>query len=200
MIEINGKVYRNIQEQVGENQENIEDLDTRVTALEESPAPTVDAYTKAEADAKFQTIAGMSTYATKSETITKDENGNVNGVLQVAHVQSESWDEDDDCKADIYLSSGLRRSTLRLESDGEETGSSITLQGTTSVDSEGTIEIAGETNFVTENRLTVNGTEEVAYLSDITDAGFITDTSGTYETWTFTLANNTTVTKNVKVK
>ena len=65
MIEINGKVYRNIQEQVGKNQENIEDLDTRVTALENTPA--VDAYTKAQSDAKFQTIAGMSTYATKSE-------------------------------------------------------------------------------------------------------------------------------------
>ncbi len=40
MIEINGKVYRNIQEQVGENQENIEDLDTRVTALENTPSQT----------------------------------------------------------------------------------------------------------------------------------------------------------------
>lgn len=40
MIEINGKIYRNIQEQVGENQENIEDLDTRVTALENEPSQT----------------------------------------------------------------------------------------------------------------------------------------------------------------
>ena len=46
MIEINGKIYRNIQEQVGENQENIEALDTRVTALENAPAPTPVVYTE----------------------------------------------------------------------------------------------------------------------------------------------------------
>lgn len=69
MIEINGKVYRNIQEQVQENIDDIEALDTRVTALENEP--TIDAYTKTEADNKFQTIAGMSTYATKAEVPTK---------------------------------------------------------------------------------------------------------------------------------
>lgn len=66
MIEINGKIYRNIQEQVQENMNDIEDLDERVTTIEETPV-----YTKDEADAKFQTIAGMSTYATKSEIPTK---------------------------------------------------------------------------------------------------------------------------------
>lgn len=177
-----------------------DDLDERVTALEQGSI-TVDAYTKAESDAKFQTIAGMSTYATKSElfsgdyndltnkpnlsiyaekteTVTKDENGNVNGVLQVAQLESESWDEDDDCKADIYISSGLRRSTITLETEGEETGSSLILQGTTSVGSEGIIDLHGETRVFTNSRITViddnDDTEQVAYLSDITSASVST--------------------------
>lgn len=41
MITINGVTYRNLQEQVAENQEDIEALDTRVTALEEVPEPVI---------------------------------------------------------------------------------------------------------------------------------------------------------------
>lgn len=135
MITINGKVYRNLQEQVGKNQEDIEDLQSTLTKV-----------------------------------VVKDDDGNVDEVLKVAQLQSETG-EDDDCKAKIYLSSGLRRSRITLESQGEETGSSIILQGTTSIGSEGTVEIAGETNFTTNARITVTDgnedVEEIAYLSDI---------------------------------
>ena len=50
MIEINGKIYRNLQEQVKKNMEDIEDLQQGVA---------VDAYTKEEADAKFETISDV---------------------------------------------------------------------------------------------------------------------------------------------
>lgn len=63
MIEINGKVYRNLQEQVEKNKEDIEDLQNA----------TVDAYTKAESDAKFQTKADMSDYATKIDLNRKQD-------------------------------------------------------------------------------------------------------------------------------
>jgi len=74
-VEINGKIYRNLQEQVAENmndikalETNVEELDTNVdnliTAVEgKADASTV--YTKTESDEKFQTIAGMSEYAKK---------------------------------------------------------------------------------------------------------------------------------------
>lgn len=176
-------------------------------AIEELQSDTVDAYSKDEADTKFQeklvsgtnikTVNGNSllgsgniviegggsgtTYVAgdgiditegvisvdEDVVVTKDINGNVDGILQVEHLQSEDWEEDDDCKAHIYLSSGLRRSTVVLNSDGEESGSTIRLSGTTSVGSEGTISIEGQTNFVTENRLTVNNDETIAYLSEI---------------------------------
>lgn len=43
MIEIDGKVYRNVQEQVKKNMDDIEDLDERVEALEEAPGQTYTA-------------------------------------------------------------------------------------------------------------------------------------------------------------
>lgn len=64
MIEINGKVYRNLQEQVEKNKEDIEDLQQGIT---------VDVYTKAESDAKFQTKADMSDYATKIDLNSKQD-------------------------------------------------------------------------------------------------------------------------------
>lgn len=50
MININGKEYRNIQEQVEKNKEDIEALQQGITA---------DAYTKEEADEKFETISDV---------------------------------------------------------------------------------------------------------------------------------------------
>ena len=61
MIIINNKEIRNTVEQVHKNKDDIEDLQETER----------DTYTKTEADTKFQTIAGMSTYATKSEIPTK---------------------------------------------------------------------------------------------------------------------------------
>ena len=63
MIEINGKVYRNLQEQVKKNMDDIAEL-------QQGGGVTVDAYTKAESDAKFQTIAGMTDYVTQTELTT----------------------------------------------------------------------------------------------------------------------------------
>lgn len=135
-ITINGKTYRNLQEQVEENVKDIEELSTEL-----------------------------------SNVVRRDSYGNVNGILQVAQLQSEHWEDDDDCKADIYLSSGSNKSAVKIETEGEESGSSIMLKGTTSVGSEGTVEISGTTNFKTDNRITVtdsnSDSEEIAYLSDI---------------------------------
>ena len=72
MIEINGKVYRNIQEQVAKNQEDINDLQENTYNKDEIDealgfkADASDVYDKDSADAKFQTIAGMSAYALKT--------------------------------------------------------------------------------------------------------------------------------------
>lgn len=135
-ITINGKTYRNLQEQVQKNIDDIEELSNEV-----------------------------------SNVVTKDDYGNVNGVLKVAQLQSEHLEEDDDCKSNIYLSSGLRKSTVSIMTEGEESGSSIILRGTTSEGSEGVVEISGTTNFATDNRITVtdnnSDSEEIAYLSDI---------------------------------
>ena len=96
-------------------------------------------------------------------------------VLQVAQLQSEDWEEDDDCKANIHLNSGLRRSTIVLDTDGEESGSSITLSGTTSVGSYGSISIdSGSTIFVTHGSRIFQKDEtndsiqnQIAYLDDL---------------------------------
>lgn len=239
MITINGKEYRNLQEQVQKNMNDIDEL--------KSGGLGIDAYTKAEADAKFQPISGMNIYATQQQlnlniaateartdsllankqdtlvsamniktingnsllgsgniqigeggttitggdginvsvdgtisvdtsvVVTKDDMNNVEGPLQVEHLISEDWDEDDDCKAHIYLNSGLRKSTVTLQSDGEESGSSIILQGTSSVGSSGTITIdAGNTTFITHGNRIFQKDEsndasanEIAYLADL---------------------------------
>lgn len=74
MIKINGKEYRNIQEQVAKNQEDIEELKN---------TPAVDAYTKAEADAKFETkeeaFSGDYDDLTNKPTILEYESGD--GIL-----------------------------------------------------------------------------------------------------------------------
>lgn len=55
MIEINGTVYRNLQEQVEKNKEDIEEL--------QQSGITVDAYTKEESDAKFLTKSALTDYS-----------------------------------------------------------------------------------------------------------------------------------------
>ena len=74
MIKINGKEYRNIQEQVAKNQEDIEELKN---------TPAVDAYTKAEADEKFETkveaFSGDYDDLTNKPTILEYESGD--GIL-----------------------------------------------------------------------------------------------------------------------
>lgn len=55
MIKIGDKVYRNLQEQVAQNKDDIDWLKHQ---------PAVDGYTKGEADEKFQT---------KEEGLTKEE-------------------------------------------------------------------------------------------------------------------------------
>lgn len=239
MITINGKEYRNLQEQVQKNMEDIDEI--------KNSGITSDAYTKAESDAKFQTKADMSLYATETSlqssintlstnftqalgtkqdtlvsgtniktingnsilglgniqigeggttitggsginvstdgtisvdtdvVVTKDTMNNVVGTLQVAHLQSEDWEEDDDSKAHIYLTSGLRKSQISLETSGEESGSSILLKGTSAVDSNGLIVFdSGETTFITYgNRIYQKDADsdtyrnEIAYLEDL---------------------------------
>ncbi len=68
MIIVGDKVYRNIQEQVEKNKEDIEDLQQGIVA---------DCYTKEEADAKFETkeeaSEALDLKADKSTTYTKEE-------------------------------------------------------------------------------------------------------------------------------
>ena len=68
MIIVGDKVYRNIQEQVAKNKEDIEDLQQGIVA---------DCYTKEEADAKFETKEeaeeALDLKADKSTTYTKEE-------------------------------------------------------------------------------------------------------------------------------
>lgn len=182
-IEINGKVYRNLQEQVLENVDDITDLKTGMLDLStvattgsyndltDKPTipvvPTnVSAFTN---DAGYITSSALTDYALKSETLFKDSDGNIDGVIRVSDITSEDGDDTDN-KATISLNSGLRKANLELYASGEESGASITLGGTVASDSEGTVSISGETTFYTENRITVddgNTTEQIAYLSDL---------------------------------
>lgn len=182
-IEINGKVYRNLQEQVLENVDDITDLKTGMLDLStvattgsyndltDKPTipvvPTnVSAFTN---DAGYITSSALTDYALKTETFIKDLDGNIDEPIRVSDITSEDGDDTDN-KATISLNSGLRKANLELYASGEESGASITLGGTVASDSEGTVSISGETTFFTENRITVddgNTTEQVAYLSDL---------------------------------
>jgi len=182
-IEIKGKIYRNLQEQVLENVDDITDLKTGMLDLStvattgsyndltDKPTipvvPTnVSAFTN---DAGYITSSALTDYALKSETLIKDLDGNIDGVIRVSDITSKDGDETDN-KATISLNSGLRRASLELSASGEESGASITLGGTVASDSEGTITLNGKTTINTENRIEVsdgNTTEQVAYLSDL---------------------------------
>lgn len=113
------------------------------------------------------------TVATTNETFIKDSNGNINEIIHVGNISSKDG-EDSDNKATIVLNSGVSSSNLTLEAGGEESSALIYLRGTTSVGSEGSIVLNGQTSFITENRITVtdgnNNRESIAYLSDIPTA------------------------------
>lgn len=140
---------------------------------------------KARQDALGRTIDEY--YASKNETLIKDEDGNVNEPLYIDYISSPTG-EDADNKGEIHLGSGTRTGSVTIEAGGEESGSSIYLRGTTSVGSEGLVTISGETTFETSNRINVTdgtNTEQIAYLSD---------TSGTNNgvDWTsITIGNDT---------
>ena len=235
MITINGKEYRNLQEQVQKNMEDIdalksggiavdaytkEESDEKFATKNDINAIYGDVYTKEQADSRFPTETHMNfllgykqdnlVSGTNIKTIngnsilgsgdlqigsggtvitggtgivvtqgtisvdptvvvTKDAMNNVNGALQVAHLMSEDWEEDDDCKAEIHLNSGLRKSTLVLETDGEESGSYITLSGTSAVGSNGTITIdGGDITFITHgNRIYQKDASDDTYRNEI---------------------------------
>ena len=182
-IEIKGKVYRNLQEQVGENVDDITDLKTGMLNLStvattgsyndltDKPTipvvPTnVSAFTN---DAGYITSSALTDYALKSETLFKDSEGNIDETIHVAEINSKDGDETDN-KASISLNSGLRKANLELSASGEESGASITLGGTVASDSEGTITLSGKTTINTTHRIEVSdgsNTNEVAYLSDL---------------------------------
>lgn len=226
-IEIDGKVYRNLQEQVEENLDDIteikEDLlvdEAAITSLQTGKANVSDVYNKTAIDgivedleddidtkanisdlatvattgsyndltnkpsipvvptnvsaftndAGYITSSALTGYALESDTLIKDLDGNIDETIYVTNISSDQG-EDTDNKATIGLSSGIRSASLTLYAGGEESDATISLRGTTSIGSEGTIQISGETTFFTENRITVddgnNNTESIAYLSDI---------------------------------
>lgn len=224
MIIINNKEIRNTVEQVHKNKDDIEDLqenevtkdyvDNSISAL------YGDFYTKDQADDRFPTETHMEYLLgdkqdklTAGTNITIDANNVISatGIAPTNYVTTDSTQYVKASKifktevganigATIYPSSG----SFYAEKDGTSTSfapQKISLSISQSAtpfnfqihSSQGT----GHSGTYTFDN---SKTGIVAVTSDITNAGFITDTSGTYETWTFTLANNTTVTKNVKVK
>lgn len=225
MIEINGKIYRNIQEQVGENQEDIAELQeskASKTYVDNSISALYgDFYTRDQADDRFPTethmeylLGGKQDKLTAGNNITIDANNVISatgGSTPTNYVTTDSTQYVTASKifktavganigATIYPASG----SFYTEKDGTSTSfapQKISLSISQSAtpfnfqiySSQG----EGHSGVYTFDN---SKTGTVAVTSDITNAGFITDTSGTYETWTFTLSNNTTVTKNVKVK
>lgn len=230
-IIINGKTYRNLQEQVQKNMEDIEEI---------KESPLIDAYSKAQSDAKFLAKANLTDYSindiivadseiqsgevelravsaqdVKSEVsldptsaIIKTTSGTNNStigvsgteidittstlkynsnevlsigtddnlnktLIRVSQIAARDGEETDN-KGRIYLNSGIRAGSVQLQASGEESGASIYVRGTSAVGSEGLIEINGETQFNTENRIKVydgsSTTKQIAYLSDITGA------------------------------
>lgn len=65
MLIRDGKEYRNLQQQVAENTDDIAELKQGGVGFE--------VYSKTEADAKFQTIAGMTNYATQTDLADKQD-------------------------------------------------------------------------------------------------------------------------------
>lgn len=143
-----GRAYRRVQQFVIS-------VNRATKAYTVSTEGVYDIYNKSNVDTLLENV------------ISVDSDGNLNKTLIRTNEITSFSGEDSDCKGEITLSSGLSKGSAYIYAGGEESGASIYVKGTSAVDSEGIVEISGQTNFVTENRLTVNGTEQIAYLSDV---------------------------------
>ncbi len=225
MIIINNKEIRNTVEQVHKNKDDIDDLQES-TATKDYVDNSIsgiygDFYTREQADDRFPTETHMNLLLgykqdklTAGNNITIDENNVISATGGSAPTNYVTTDSTQFITASKIFKSTVGASigatimpgsgTFFAETDGTSTSFSpqkITLSKSQSATPFNfqiqSIQGEGHNGVYTFDN---SKTGTVAVTSDITDAGFITDTSGTYETWTFTLANNTTVTKNVKVK
>jgi hypothetical protein len=225
MIIINNKEIRNTVEQVHKNKDDIDDLQES-TATKDYVDNSIsgiygDFYTREQADDRFPTethmeylLGGKQDKLTAGNNITIDSNNVISatgGSTPTNYVTTDSTQYVTASKifktavganigATIYPASG----SFYAETNGTSTSfapQKISLSCSQSA-TPFNFQIHSSQGEGHNGTYTFDNSKTgiVAVTSDITNAGFITDTSGTYETWTFTLANNTTVTKNVKVK
>ena len=111
MLIVGDKEYRNIQQQVDKNTSDIAELKEN---------PVVDAYTKAESDAKFQTKSSMSTYVTNHDfELTIDalatgvEQELSNKVDKYKHFDDDDNPEDYNIKQPQTYGSGIQLTAAR---------------------------------------------------------------------------------------
>lgn len=160
------KEYRNIQQQVAKNTSDIEEL-------KEGSGFDIDAYTKAESDAKFQTKTAMSDYYTK--TATDDKFQTQDGMSLYATTSSLNSKQD-------TLVSGTNIKTIN--------GNTVLGSGDIIIGEGGTT-VTGGTGIIVSNEGEISiDTSVVAELSDIptvptktsqltNDSGFITGINST---------------------
>ena len=192
MIEINGKVYRNLQEQVEKLTNDLEDTATKQYVDNSISAIYGDFYTKDQADDRFPTETHMNLLlgykqdvlttgngiditnnvisVDSTKVLITDSDDNLNKTLIRVNTIAARDGEDTDNKGSISFGAGTRSGNVFIDAGGEQASASIYVRGTTAVDSEGIIELNGQTTINTANRINVvNGsnTEQIAYLSDI---------------------------------
>lgn len=134
-----------------------------------------------------------------NEVLSVDSDGNLNkNLIRTSQITSPSG-EDTDSKGEITLGSGLRAGSAYIYAGGEESGASIYIRGTSSVGSEGLVEINGQTTFNTENRINVYdgaNTNQIAYLSDIVSSSlnvhYLTLTQTGFEVHCSLITNSST--------
>lgn len=167
MLIRDGKEYRNLQQQVAENTDDIAEL------KESGGGGTIDAYTKAESDAKYQTKTAMSDYYTKTAA-------------------------DDKFQTQSGMSTYATKTEVNAKQDTLISGTNIkTINGTSVLGSgdiiigEGGTTVTGGTGIIVSNEGEISiDTSVVAELSDIptvptktsqltNDSGFITGINST---------------------
>lgn len=101
MIVINGVTYRNLQEQVQENIEDINNLDTRVTAIESEPDLATVAFTGSYTD-----LTNKPTIPTKLSDLTNDGFVTTNSTQNITSNKIFKTEVGASIGATIYPSSG----------------------------------------------------------------------------------------------
>lgn len=164
-IEINGKVYRNLQEQVAKNANDIEEIKN---------AGTQEPYTAGEnITIEDGVISAVDTTygAGNNITITDTNIGTVVSPTFTSVITGRieaPTDEETTVGSVINLSSGARTGQINLIADGEESSAALTIRGSSS--GNGICNLSADLTVYSQERIKVedNGsTETVAYQSDL---------------------------------